>query len=464
MRLWLKNTLICVSVIFFCMTIVAGIILMSVSNSLYKTDEENARKALSMYCNNITSVSTQADDYRDTTLKSVVGYYFSTYARLAQTDELFYSLSCEGDYIFDTSPFNPKDVFGSNENPEAKTSDVIIKRTEKNGAKVILGSMAFKISETTFNAYIGMDVTGTQNQINSLWVLSITFLLCACVIAAILVAILMRRAVKPLEGLTDNATAISQGNYHLRTNYSSRDEVGTLSTAFDNMAQSIEEKINTLDAELHNRELLLGALSHEIKTPMTAIIGYADSLLRMPLSPEQRSDCVRKIYESSLRTESLSQKMMELVGLVNDNAISKKQFETSGFVKAFCERYSFVEFSIKTEKLFGDEVLLYSLVANLIDNALKASGTEPQITVELSSDSHKQYIVVSDKGCGISSDKIPLLTQPFYRVDKARARKDGGAGLGLAICQKICEYHGGTLSIESGIGAGTTITATMITI
>ena len=464
MRLSSKNTLLCVGVIFFCLTAVTCVILTIVADSLHKADEENARKALLMYCNNITSVSTQAEYQRDTTLKSVVGYYFSTYAKLAQTEEVFYSLSCDGRYLFDTSPFDPKAFFEERETSGEQASDVTVKQIEKNGTKVLLGSMAFTISDITFHAYIGMDVTGTQNQINALWALSIVLLLFACAVAAIWVAVLMRRALKPLERLTDSAAAISQGEYHLRTNYRGHDEVGALSAAFDQMAQSIEEKINTLDTELHNRELLLGALSHELKTPMTAMIGYADSLLRMPLSPEQRSDCIRKLYESCLRTESLSQKMVELVGLTSGNTISKKLFETECLVEPLQELYPFVAFSVKTEKLFGDETLLYSLTANLIHNAVKASGANPKIRVEFSSDSRRQAIVVSDEGCGIPADHIPLLTQPFYRVDKARARKDGGAGLGLAICQKICELHGGTLSIESEVGIGTTVAATMITI
>ena len=110
------------------------------------------------------------------------------------------------------------------------------------------------------------------------------------------------------------------------------------------------------------------------------------------------------------------------------------------------------------ETVYGDETLLYSLLENLIVNALRASEESDRVLVCFRTEGPDCVITVEDHGCGIPAEHIPMLTEPFYRVDKARSRKMGGAGLGLAICQRIVEWHGGTLAIASTVGRGTTVT------
>ena len=104
-----------------------------------------------------------------------------------------------------------------------------------------------------------------------------------------------------------------------------------------------------------------------------------------------------------------------------------------------------------------DETLVFSLIENLIQNALRASEEGERIRVTLKEEEGYDVILVEDHGCGISPEHIPLLTEPFYRVDKARSRKMGGAGLGLTICKRIAEWHDGDLHIESAVGVGTTV-------
>ena len=117
-----------------------------------------------------------------------------------------------------------------------------------------------------------------------------------------------------------------------------------------------------------------------------------------------------------------------------------------------------MDFTRQTETVYGDETLLYSLLENLIVNALRASEESDRVLVCFRTEGPDCVITVEDHGCGIPAEHIPMLTEPFYRVDKARSRKMGGAGLGLAICQRIVEWHGGTLAIASTVGRGTTVT------
>ena len=170
----------------------------------------------------------------------------------------------------------------------------------------MVGEYIFQVGKEFFQAYISVNVNGTENTIRAIRGFTLVLLLLAWSLVGAGIAFLIRRTLRPIEQLTENSIAISNGDYHLRTNYKGADEVGQLSMAFDKMAESIEEKITSLDEELQKRQLLLGALSHEMKTPMTAIIGYADSLIRMPLNDQQKSDCAEKYIErASIQLSSL---------------------------------------------------------------------------------------------------------------------------------------------------------------
>ena len=109
----------------------------------------------------------------------------------------------------------------------------------------------------------------------------------------------------------------------------------------------------------------------------------------------------------------------------------------------------------------ADELRLRQVCTNLIDNALKYSPEGTSVSVNLSSSLGYAYLTVADQGIGISEDNLPHLFERFYRVDKARSRAQGGTGLGLAIVKQIIEQHGGTISVKSTLGQGTTFTVTL---
>lgn len=465
MRLRGKIISIYIAVVVLVMSCCFFAILRVQEKSLRDADEENAEKSLAIYCSNVISASSTAGaNLRDTTLKSVAAYYFSSYSRFLQTENVFYSLVCDGKYLYDRSPYNPYSVFQENNSSYLGETGVSLKRIHDGSDTVIVGFYPFQIDDKNFEAYISMNVNETENKIVGLRVFCIVLLIFSCIITAVITVLLVRHILAPIEKLTQNAAAISKGDYHLRTNYKSKDEIGILSSAFDKMSESIEEKITSLDLELKKRQLLLGALSHEMKTPMTAIIGYADSLMRMPLNDAQKNDCAKKIYDAGKHTESLAQKMMELVEVCGSGQIQKTAVDASEFVNELKALISpKIKITCEVQSINGDKTLLISMVLNLVENALRASDDNPHVEVLIKKNGDFIQFIVSDKGCGIAPEELSLIFEPFYRVDKARSRKTGGAGLGLAICKKICEQHGGTLCISSEPGQGTTVTASIIT-
>lgn len=452
MKLWKKISLIVISVILVMTSAVIYLIVEIQAGTLRQADEEYVQNTMGILVSNMISVADfSEEDYRDTTVKSLVQYYFSRYASLVQEKNTYYSLASEGEYLYNLCPYDPMARLG-------EETEGLLRRTVEYGKELVVCRETFSVGQQVFSAYICKDVSATREQIGRLRILGFTLLAAACAVGAVVLALLLRKALEPVARLTRSASLISEGHYGLRTAYESRDEIGWLSKAFDQMAESIEGKIESLDRELERKELLIGALSHEIKTPMTAVVGYADTLLRMPLDKEQQEKCARQIAEAGRRAESLSQKMMDMISLSGQDAAKKQDFAAEKLTGELAEIYGDrVEFICRIESLYGDETLVFSLIENLIQNALRASEEGERIRVTLKEEEGYDVILVEDHGCGISPEHVPLLTEPFYRVDKARSRKMGGAGLGLTICKRIAEWHDGDLHIESAVGVGTTV-------
>lgn len=278
-------------------------------------------------------------------------------------------------------------------------------------------------------------------------------------LAAAGIGILTRFALRPLYNLEKASLAISRGQYQERVPVASRDEIQVVGEAFNQMADQVETQITQLQEITEKQKMLLGSLTHELKTPMTSIMGYADTLLYVKLQEEQREKALSYIYQECCRLERLSGKMMSLTGLyVNDTIHLKlgsveELFQKVAHVEKEHLREKEIQFSMdcRMEKIPMDSDLMESLLVNLVDNAIKAS--RPGGSIWMEAKDHK--IEVIDEGRGIPPDEVSKVTEAFYMVDKARTKKEGGIGLGLALCKEIAHIHKASLEIESSPGCGT---------
>ena len=378
MKLGKKISLIAISVILVMMSLVIYLMVQAQANTMRSADEEQTRQALHVLVSNMVATADfQGEGYRDTTIQSLVQYYFSQYASLVQEKTTYYSLASEGRYLYNLCPYDPMAQMPLEEGEEGT-----LRITAEQGEPILICGATFSMAGNQFAVYISRDVSGTQQQIVRLQLLGFGLLAVACIVGAAVLVILLKRALQPITRLTKTATAISEGNYQMRTAYTSADEIGQLSKAFDQMADSIEAKVASLDAELERKELLLGALSHEIRTPMTAVVGYADTLLHMPLDEGQREKCVQQIAEAGRRAEGLTQKMMDMISLTGQGSARKQEFSAAHLIESLADVYSGrVDFTRQIETVYGDETLLYSLLENLIVNALRASEESDRVLV-----------------------------------------------------------------------------------
>lgn len=274
--------------------------------------------------------------------------------------------------------------------------------------------------------------------------------------------LVLRKILVPFYHLRDAANVIAEGDYGKRIENPGNDEIGEVSLCFNQMADRVEEHIRTLAEMNEKQRQLMGSLAHELKTPMTGIQGYAELLQRVRLSPEKQADALRYIEEECMRLSRLSGKMLQLTELAGENTVEKK---TCSMASLFSQAKEITQFRLKEKQVLleiecdrdmeieCDEDLLLSLITNLIDNACKASP--PGSIIRLAGNA--SGIFVEDSGTGIPEEEIRHITEPFYMVDKSRSRKQGGAGLGLALCLQIARLHGGQLEIRSTPGEGTHI-------
>jgi len=239
------------------------------------------------------------------------------------------------------------------------------------------------------------------------------------------------------------------------------DEIGVLTENFNAMAEAVEQKISELKESENKKTMFMADFSHELKTPLTAISGYAQTMLNLNLSDADKKEALSYIYSESSRLDRLSKKMKRLLELDNTVELQMEKISVSRLfdeaVKTCTPSAQKRKIRLATEQydgeIYGDFDLLHDVLCNLIDNALKASdeGTAVKLGAE------KGRIVVSDSGCGIPADEIDKITEPFYMVDKSRSRKSGSAGLGLALVSQILRLHNIKMTIESEINKGTKI-------
>ncbi len=279
--------------------------------------------------------------------------------------------------------------------------------------------------------------------------------------AVIALHLLLRRTMKPLGVLSDSARQIAAGAYEQRAAVSSRDEIGELAADFNKMADAVQEKIASLAESEQRKTMFMADFSHELKTPLTAISGYAQTLRTVKLSGEDKAEALGYIYSESRRLDRLAKKMMRLMQLDRTVSLQMTEIDCAKLldaVTATCkpnaEQHGIL---LRIEHcegtVTGDFDLLHDALCNLTENALKASTAGQTVTLRAENSS----ITVRDAGCGIPAEKIKNLTEPFYTVDPSRSRSTGGAGLGLSIVKQIMQLHGAGMTIESAVGKGTEI-------
>lgn len=285
------------------------------------------------------------------------------------------------------------------------------------------------------------------------------------IILAISMYMLSKYITNPIDRLINATRIISNGNYSERVAIHSKDEIGILAENFNEMAAVIEGKIHELEINAEEKQRFIDNLTHELKTPLTSIIGYADFLRSTAYNEELFLDGLNHIFKEGKRLEELSWKMMDLIVLKKENFKMKKEniktilVDLKDALKPKLQDKNInLIISGEEHEIVIEKDLIRNLMSNFIDNSVKASKENGNIYLNVYKNKESKVVLeIKDEGIGISEEDLPKVFESFYMVDKSRTRAHNGAGLGLAICAEIVKIHEAELKIESELNKGTTI-------
>ena len=269
------------------------------------------------------------------------------------------------------------------------------------------------------------------------------------------------RLIKPLKEMETISQKMSQGDFSKRIDAHQSDEVGNLAASFNILASSLE-------AVDQKRREFLQNVSHELRTPLSYMKGYAEAILDGVAGDQAAArKYVSIIHNETDRMQRLVHDLLDLAQLEDDSyPMREEPLPFAQLITDVAERFmwSAGQKEIELVQNLDDEIIvngdsdrLEQVVSNLLDNAVRYTPNGKPIEITLTQEESYAALRIHDSGPGISKEDLPKVVERFYRVDRARTRKEGGTGLGLAIVYQIVKKHQGEFTIESAEGIGTTV-------
>jgi len=329
----------------------------------------------------------------------------------------------------------------------------------QNAEIVLLARSRFHGPTTIFmidNSYIGVSLHPNNTIIkvvaSRVWLGMFSYIF----IGALLIIILGRRVVEPIIKLNYATQEVAKGNFDIHVENNCRDEVGQLTKNFNRMTRELKS-IEYL------RKDFISSVSHEFKTPLASIQGFAKLLQRGNITEEEKEEYTRIIVEESARLANLSSNILKLSKLENQEIVNKRlafsldeQMRKSILLLEHEWSNRGLELDIELEQVnyIGDEELLQQVWINLLNNAIKFSIDNSKIKIRLNNHGSFLRIEITDYGIGMSDETIDRIFEKFYQGDKAHSVD--GNGLGLPLVKRILDLCGGNIKVKSSLNEGST--------
>jgi two-component system OmpR family sensor kinase len=312
---------------------------------------------------------------------------------------------------------------------------------------------------------VAVPVTDVQQTLGRLLRIEVLVTVAALVGLGVLAWWLVKRGLRPLEDMATAAGAIAAGDLSRRVEPAEqKTEVGRLGLALNAMLEQIEQAFDERTRTEEKLRRFLADASHELRTPLTSIRGYAEIFHRGAKDdPDDLETAMRRIEDESRRMGVMVDELLRLARLGEGREPERAPVDLAQIIADTVSdagvedpgRAIAVD-SPETLVVTGDETQLRQVVANLVGNALRHTPAGTPVAVRLRASAGWAELEVADEGPGMEAEDAARAFEPFYRADPSRTRRTGGTGLGLAIVAAIVEEHGGTVSVETSPGAGTT--------
>jgi signal transduction histidine kinase len=454
MKLWQKTAIICISVLLIIVFACSAVLLVHAKNSIleltYSHAEDKQRGLASSFSEMASYYLTEEDSA--TVEASLVNYCFSRFAD-------FSSVLMRGEEtLYSGVSVDPRTLLPLSGNEYG----IQLTEREIEGRNVLIVGSLVTVKSTPYAVYVVEDISTTYNSITNMAGTFVIVSMAGILLGAGSIALLMRRSTRPLTALALTARRIADGEYGIRASVETHDEVGTLADDFNMMAKAMETRIAELTETAERQRLFIGGVTHEFKTPLTALLLHTRMLRRANMTEEEKNGSLAHIESQCEWLERLVQTLLRIITL--DREIERKPCAVDVLFdrvrqntqKSLADRGVTLNTLSDGGTLLVNADLIQSLLINLVDNAAKAYDTGMEnrkvcLTVSGST------IEVSDNGRGIPKEALPRIFEPFYMVDKSRSKKSGGSGLGLTLVRKIADAHGAEITVESSVGKGTTV-------
>lgn len=401
----------------------------------------------------------QAVDNRGGDVEASMDELMRTYARYSQNRDNELAVSCDGKWIWWAGETAPTEDPGSLAGQANQSERMVFMRSKPSWKLCVYGRFPAPFQAYGFWYCTGLSDTleGWREMKNMLFGVSaaVTFVL------ALFLVKFLDILFKPLREISVASRVIAEGDYHARLQVSGKDEIAVMADHFNRMAEQVESHIKLLQETADKKQQFIDNFAHELRTPLTAVFGYAEYLQKAPASEEERLECTQFIMSQCTSLQNMAYQLLDLASL---REIEMQLCPAEELFRRVCEIMR-----VKAEKsgialtyvchgecAAGDMELLITVFSNLIDNALKASSAGSVVRLEAKRTGDQVMLEVADQGIGMTAEQIAHVKEAFYRVDSSRSRAAGGAGLGLSICEKIVQLHGGSLEFISESGEGTT--------
>ena len=279
------------------------------------------------------------------------------------------------------------------------------------------------------------------------------FMLSAIILLVAFVAssVTSAKQIRPIAEMVQATRAYADGNFDVRMQETGSGEIGELATAFNAMADSLQE------TERQRRDFIAN-VSHELKTPMTTIAGYTDGILDGTIPPEKERQYLQIISDESRRLSRLVRRMLDISQIQNQE-MRKEEFDLCesariallSMEKKITDRGLDVDAEIPEDSVMvqGDRDLITQVIYNLLENAAKFATPGSQLYLGLTVNGEKAYVTVRNAGATIPAEEIPLLFARFHKSDKSRSEDKDGYGLGLYIVKTILAQHKEQITVTS---------------
>lgn len=284
-----------------------------------------------------------------------------------------------------------------------------------------------------------------------------------------------KRIVRPLIELRNAAQTMSDGKYSIRVQVAGKDEIGALSTAFNSMADQLEKEVHELEdknerlADLQQmRSEFVANVSHELKTPLTSIRGFVDTLrsgkINEPIVQERFLEIIDIEVERLYQLISDILQLSEIEGMESDPELQR--FNLSALIddvatllddKASESHVAIIVEDCEALPVLASQYRIKQVLINLVDNAIKYNSAGGKVYIKALREPEQMIAIsVRDTGEGIPQEHLSRVFERFYRVDKSHSREMGGTGLGLSIVKHIAQLYDGSATVESKVGEGST--------